>query len=664
MTTIKSILLLLAVIALSGLEAQKIFLDQPLTVGDGVIVFPSVDDPQVFYYMPDRPRVALNDAGQPEFSFTLYSEKDRSALDADNKEEQAGGGILHLLMTFGVSADRLSGARTALSGMVEGAVIKGPVIFTKGNIALISAVANPKGGFTKEILGLGKAPILEGSKAAIAFMLDARGAKLLWATFNNSTPDVSFSMEMEVDGYLSPMNGSVEGDFDQIYESHNASLGVSGSIGVVTLGAEIGMTLEKLEKEGKIKVHAEGTNAYRDTLLKIAYTKLVNMMFVSAESSYTAAKTQEKADRTAEKDPLERMKDVLSELKKDKKEGKEGNTEGKSSETLTDDGEEGVGETATKTKKNQEERLHDDGGQGPFGADYFSVPVNLAPSPSSAPATAPKKAMADAPKTVAPFSILATYRYRKVKQTGRFSIDLNTVSSATRAIRMDGNIGDMRRRCERCFKVVWLDEMYMFKQREVTVLLDGSLLSEFKNFVNSVDVTLRKRHPDGYVETETVGIDYARFNTSGRVAKLVYGRQENENDGWLDYEYRVTWNFHGNYTVQGEWTKDASDYISLSAPLGIKRVNIDADPKLMKANGIRSIQVMLEYDLGGTTQLKKVRLKNGGTMSEDVAVVLPLDSEEVYYRYLVVTEAGEKFVQRERKPVDLLSLTEITTIPK
>lgn len=669
MKKLKLLLILLAATALIGLRAQKIFLDQPLTVGDGVIVFPSVDDPLEFYYMPDRPRVALNDAGQPEFSFTLFTEKNRSALDADNKEEQTGGGILHLLMTFGVSADRLSGARTALRGLVEGAVIKGPVIFNKGNIALISAVADPKGGFTKEILGLGKAPIIEGSKAAIAFMLDARGAKLLWATFNNSTPDISFSMEMDVDGYLSPLNGRVEGSFDQIYESHNASLGVSGTVGVLTLGAEIGMTLEKLKKEGKIKVYTEGDDAQMESLLKTAYEKLVTMMFVSAESAYTAAKKVEKEDLAAQKDPLDRMKDLLELLKTDKKETEEEDAEGKPANTPNDEAGDEAGDTPatprdTSNRRNNEERLHDGGGRGPFGVDYFSVPVQERLAHRPPLAFAPLMTAATTPSPVAPFSILASYRYRRVRQTGHFSIDLNKVSATSRVVRMDGNIGDMRRRCERCFKVVALDEMDMFKQREIIVLLDGSLLSRFKEFVNSVDVVLRKRHPDGYVETETVGIDYARFNTTGRIAKLVYGRQQNENDGWLEYEYRVTWNFQGNHRIQGEWTRSTDNYITLAAPLGLKTVKVEADQDLMVRNGIQSIQVILQYNLGGNQQLETVRLKNGGPLSEDVSVILPLDSEEVFYRYLVVTEDGEKHVQRDLRLVDLLSLTEITNIPE
>lgn len=643
MTTIKSILLLLAVVLFSGLQAQKVFLDQPLTVGDGVVVFPSVDDPTVFYYMPDRPRVALNDGGQPEFSFTLFTEKDRSGIEDGNNEEQKGGGILHLLMTFGVTADRLSAARSDLANQVSGAVLKGPVIFTKGNIALISAVADPTGNFTKKIVGLGKAPIIEGSKASIAFLLEARGAKLLWSTFNNSTPDISFSMEMDIDGYLSPIKGRVEGDFDQIYTSHNASLGVTGTVaGVVTIGAEIGMTLEKLKRENKIRVYTEGDDAQMAKLLETAYNKLVNMMFVSAETAYAAAKKEERTDVALQRinSAVGNFSNLLKEPEKEKK------------DTTAQDS------TATPAPAAAEAAAADEGGGGggPDGADYFALPKRI-PSllgPAFAPAPAP----------VAPFSVLASYRYRRVKQTGTFSISFDKVSATTRVIRMDGNIGDMRQRCERCFNVVALDEMDMFKQREITVILDGSLLSQFKNFVNSVDVTLRKEHPDGYVETETVGIDYARFTTTGRIAKLVYGRQEGENEDWLDYEYRVTWNFHGDHTIQGEWTQDASDYIALAAPLGIKEVNVDADPDLMEENDIRIIQVMLEYDLGGKTQIKKVRLKSGGTLSENVPVVLPLDSEEVFYRYSVVTNSGEKFVQQERLPVILLSLDEITNIPE
>ena len=229
---------------------------------------------------------------------------------------------------------------------------------------------------------------------------------------------------------------------------------------------------------------------------------------------------------------------------------------------------------------------------------------------------------------------------------------------------MDGNIGNMRTECTACFHTVALDSISVFKQREVTVILDGSLLSEFKNFVNSVDVRLRKVHPSGYVETEMVGIDYARFTENGRVAKLVYGREENERDGWLNYQYQVTWNFHSNHQVESGWIDASSSYVQLASPLEIKYVTVSADPNLVRDRNIRTIQVLLEYQLGDRRRTKKVRLTQGGVLAAQVPVILPHDSDEVMYRYTLTTTDGRKFRQLTPRPVDLLSLEEITEIPE
>ena len=64
------ITILVLILFCTGLQAQKVFIDKPLRVGD-IICFPSVEKPHNYYYVPDKPHVAVKN-GKPQFSFTIF----------------------------------------------------------------------------------------------------------------------------------------------------------------------------------------------------------------------------------------------------------------------------------------------------------------------------------------------------------------------------------------------------------------------------------------------------------------------------------------------------------------------------------------------------------------------------------------------------------------
>ncbi|MBM1107815.1 hypothetical protein JQC67_16795 [Aurantibacter crassamenti] len=1130
----------------STINAQKVFIDQPIRVGE-FIVFPSVDDPNAFYYSPNKPRVAKSKDGKPQFSFLLFKEKNRSDVTKKNIEDQIGGGVVHALVEYGLTDSQVERLRSMLKEIKNDAVLKGPIVYKSGNIALVSAIADKNNGHVNNVIGVGKAPILENQKASIAFMLDTKGAKLLWSSFQTETPDIDFKFEMEMSGYLSPINGYLKGTFDQIYESHDMSLAASGSLGPITLGAEIGATFDKLRREGKIKVYTEGDDKEMQRLIMAGYKKLADMIFEPLNASYSQMANNDPSKNNAsafdqlsklkvledeEIDPLSKaqaMEDWKSgngvEENSVEKKPKINRVKPKESDKLKKaakeskvlgDSNKGIGFYGSGTKSSLFKPIHTAGGSrlnyvlnlkalslpkavkndnnlilntnfkktkeeyfinlskvdvfqdsrlkyenkhkdlvelhyrkkwvkssgnqsvlvslrhanivvenwkeafkesrnnsakgrkwitfNPSGNDEDEVSMeawrfrglvdictisynsrnelkdyleehegeimevieadtidehladgveeivrdyaneededenlNLPDMPlnsgtqhlardvdeafeylenndsnknnkisgiatmddwnaetadeyynenhdlvlirvneefvknkkllldgkyihvskkhlitiledcSNAVIEAEvnegdlyetfsyksseygaikidlwrlqalvKTYCADKEKrkdvlgaiderstwlsypgqkigrflvmndevlmnifdnyqealnewitydsnvkrgiyneklihefenfgmmepsqfkkaldlckdekakngiinklnfgskggrsqddyfdynlflhaynrvlfinsiralklnepqqsSPAPFSIYATYKFRQTKIEGDFNLEFNKVSAGTQPMYFSENIGNIKEKCESCFKIVSLDEMEMFKQREVLVILDGSILSNFKKFINSASITLRKEHPDNKFENEYANITYTNFKDTGNVHKMVYGWQGDDSETWGDYQYKVDWNFFQNYEVKGEFQDYDGDVLSISPPVSLKTVSIEADPDFVADNNIKYITIKLSYgygtrkqsgyvdlDAGGQFVSKPIRLRADGILSKQVGLILPNEVDEFSYTYKVTTIDGKNYQSGELKSTGLL-IDEIHEIP-
>lgn len=1155
-------MLLLLMLPMS-ITAQKVFIDQPMRVGE-FIVFPTVDNPNAFYYFPGNPRVAKNKEGEPQFMFTMFTEKNRTKAGAESSEQQSGGGLVHALVEYGLTAAQVKKLEAMLKAKNKAAILKGPVMFKSGNLALISGVVN-SGKHVKKVIGVGKAPILEGNKAAVAFLLDKKGAQILWSSFNSSTPDISFSFEMEMPGYLSPIKGYVKGEFKDIYEAHDMSLAASGSLGPITLGAEIGATLDKLEKDGKIEVYTEGDDKERDKLIAYGYQKLVDMLFVSTDESYNQMVNNDPSKRESGLAQLEKLNENRKKFNTEPEQGEEYNGQTGSSTSSSDKSsgeasgnstgvidltreseEEGGGNNEEKKEENKlaglfnfkkdnyikkyaggvsvgkplkfnfldtDYLLEQDKGKyeskhndlitlkyikrktpvkvslkhvaavldnfddalrvsktkkiygrnwidfnakigktkkvsmeawrfrglialcndkkrrdklrkavdeiklekalnravntsnngnkttkswylnkhndllkfkypkrwaNKQGNTIYSVSkkdaiailqnyeeaknesrrnnvignktINFKPSNSNYRTVSMEawrfrgfidlcktekarrilrkklgvasmddleplklnagvetvladmddwnaetamrynrenkdlilvavnskyvknkklllgnkyihislnhfktilddcrdagvemsvndnrdlyhffeyrnlfkidtwrfnaivKSYCSNSKTVdkvkrmlsdriviqtekkvdgkfkseyyrhlvidknllleiynnlstarnngieynsaiqrggkhkavydfgfgimepdqffkaiklcedkrrftrvkemierrgpsveddyyddyflnrlsdeefikslniikdkkksapAPFSIYASYRYRKTKKEGTYKLEFKKVKAETRVLRFDENIGNIKKQCKSCFNVVNLDEMKHFRQREVLALLDGAVLSNFNNFINSASIQLKKIHPNNQEELDDATIKYTDFNkvgdinkkVTGNIRKLVYGWKNDKDDTWGNYKYKIDWTYYSNLKIPGEWKEADANVITVSSPLSLKTLTIEADPDFAVDNQIKYIIVNIEYpygnkiqrgyvdfDEGGKFVHKVIRLKpSTGILSKKIGVILPNDVDEVSYSYTVITNDGKEHSSKLKK---------------
>jgi len=586
-------------------NAQKVMLDEPLKAGP-LMLFPDVNDKSVFYYVTDKPRIATGANGRPQFSFLKYVDNDPA------NKEGAGGGLVHAVVVLEVTEEHRKQAERELQRLKPGSTLRGPILFTDGTIALISSIANKDGEFTKQVLGLGKAPILDGHKAAISVLLSKQGAKILWESFKTPAPDMSVSFEMTMQGYRSPKRVKIEANFDQVYESSvfQAAAAVTGP---VLLAGEINATFEDLRKSGAIKVEQFGEDEDLEKALETAYNKLTSMMFDPAGGTGSpnlgqlgavgGAGSTSLLDRATQRlnsertEAQNRNREIRSENRADEArrasaaEGSRSNDSTASDTSLRDDV--AIGPRSARRSALRGGTANDDAGSGP-------IPEVSVPS----------------------ISIMASYQMKRIHQQGTFKIDLNKYTVDNLVMRFDENFGQIK--CPECFREANLEDP-LYVQRDVMAYLDGFNSEDFGKYINFANVTIRKKHEGGDVTNQEIRIDKTNFNTTGNNFKVIYGWKGDNNRGeWLNYDYKVTWNYFGGFTKEEPWKTTDLGSVPISSPYVRKFIDVEANSDFFELKGVRVLEVKVNYMLGDKEQTKTLRLDpRKAVLSGQIEVLMP-----------------------------------------
>lgn len=591
--------------------AQDILLDKTVRAGE-LTLFQSVSNPNEYYYLSDKPKLAVDPAtGKPQFSFLRYVENQKGSGDNATKDEGEGGGIIHCVVEMGVTQEQLSAARQGLQQVNSAGVIKGPAIYSGGTIALISSVNDPQSGFARKVLGLGKAPILDGQKAAISITLTKLGAKILWESFQTPTPDMSFSFEMELKGYRSPRRAIIEANFDQIYTHQSFSAAAITRQGNVMLAGEINLAFEDLYKSGAIKVTTYNPDENLEKAVEDAYSKLTRMMFDPAGASTPAAPALPGQTQTS---MLDRAQALLTQGRKDALEDfmllEDAERANLSKERPgTSDTE--ASTNATPSNSNGSTSVHA-GGSAPSRIKGYSAPK--------------EKYGYNRPQPTLPTTALvASYSMRTVRQRGIFKIDLNKYTIDNLSLRFDQNVGAIN--CPDCFKQVNLDDP-LYKQREISATIDGYNAEDFQKYINFVSISFRKKHEDGQYTNGDLTINRAKFNEQGNFFPFMYGwKGDNNRLKWREYEYKTVWNFFGGASTETAWAKSDMPTVPLSPPYMRKVIDVEMDQEVIAREGIRSVEVKVTYKVEGKDMIKQIRLNpKSNVLTAQIEVLLPVAS--------------------------------------
>lgn len=250
--------------------AQEILLDKMETCGD-LICYPSLDSPERFYYLPDQPRLAYKN-GRPQFSFLKYA-RTRKTGEAGTGQA-SGGGILHFLVTYGASDERVRQAENDLRQRHPDAVLAGPIAYRNGSFALVTSFQQENQQTTR-IVAVGKAPLMEGQKTAVSMALTRQGAELLWESFQSDTPDISLVFDMEFAGIRQPYEATLEADWKRVSKHDRINAGFKYK----WFGADVDILLQELRQTGAVKITTKGENKNMDQIIQSANEKLLKVMF-------------------------------------------------------------------------------------------------------------------------------------------------------------------------------------------------------------------------------------------------------------------------------------------------------------------------------------------------------------------------------------------------
>lgn len=660
---------------ISSAEAREVVLDRQVRAGD-LILFQSARNSNEYFYAADKTRLAVDAEGQPQFSFLRYVESNVSA-EVDN-DTAAGGGIVHALVELGVTDDQLADARAELRRVNASGVILGPVAFKSGTFALISSFAKEGSEFTDHVLGVGKAPLLENEKAAVSLSLSRRGAEILWESFRTGAPDISFSFNMEMEGYSSPREASIKADFEKVYQHQNFAAGVATPY----LQAEIKAAFDELRDTGAIEITQVGEDAQMESLISTAYDRLTAMMFAKADSSGTPSVAQLAAATGGTDSMLSKASALLetrrSETREENKAARARNERAanarakvaaaraasEESQQRASSAESGADQliqraeaarstaqiyrTKAEAAQSDEERANFNGLAEEFekqASSYEGIAEQRTQDASDereqiAEHNSEVESVAEVKdeeiQALPSLAIVASYQMRKIKQTGKFTIDLNKYAADSLSLRFDENIGDLTRYMDDTdvFKTVDISISSPFPQREIPVFVDGLNAADFGQYVNFVTVALRKKHENGQVTTDEIRIDRSNFQQTANNFKLSYRKGSDTSDQrFQEYEYRVLWNFFGGSEVDEPWRSSIRSGINVVPPYQRRTVFLEGNPEAVADANIRSVEVMLFFKLGDREQSRRISLRprNGQGLSDSIDFMLPADSYDYEY---------------------------------
>lgn len=262
------------------------------------------------------------------------------------------------------------------------------------------------------------------------------------------------------------------------------------------------------------------------------------------------------------------------------------------------------------------------------------------------------------------FGINASFQMKELRTKGKSNLIFNGRTTVNRTHYITFNIGDLYKNYgddTRFFKDVALWDP-AFQQREVFVGIDGDLEKEFEEMLNSVTLTMRKKHANGNETLEEVIINKERFKSyEGNLSLRYLNHGDTLRTEWLNYEYKTYWKFKGGGGFESGWLDENSAMINLYVPFKRRTIELDGDLESLK-NEVRAISVKIEYPF--FDQIKQDRLTIPTTANlNDISfkVTLPNTSEEVHYTITWLRREKPNLI---KKGIDKFGLIFIDEIPQ
>ena len=580
-------------------NAQEVLLDQMQEAG-GLKLFPVYGDDKTYYYLPDKVSIPNGTNGKKQFSFLKFIEESDGSGEG-GVQSTSGGGLVSFLVNFEVSDQVIQRAQAELQSKVSGAKIAGPITYREGTFALVSNFQQEDGDWTERVLGLGKAPVMEGHKAAVSIRLTKIGSTLLWESFQQAASDINVSFDMTIAGYRNPYEARLTAWWDRVARNESLNIGARTDF----LGVDVQNIMKELREQGAIELEVKGEDDKMDRLWEMAYGKIAEQMFEQSNDPTTLATLQDDPNVFSNFDRANQFnREVRERINREN-------------------------QAELERERRQQAELMRDAQHWPL-LDQMASDLNSGNNDASAQTTnssdrntASRGAPGSQPQvreanlqTPPSFSLLASYRKKEFKKTGKFELNFKKWTADTQAMRFDENIGGFGKKLindPAHFRVVNLDDP-AYKIREILVQLDGQNSDDFDKFVNFVTVAIRKTHQDGFKHFDELKIDRQNFTKTSNNFTMKYGfRGDTNRDKWKQYEYKITWNLFGGAQWSSEWQRTDDFIIPVVPPHRYREVTIEADPQIFSDENVRLATINFASTLFGKKDTQQITLKPSGS---------------------------------------------------
>ena len=271
------------VLAMTATPDALVNYDSGQRIIDGVQLLQDASDPAAYYYIPQFPRLATKADGTFEFVCLKYV----GGTAATN------GGLFHALVEFTLPPDVVESLEKKLKQQVPNGRIVGPVPLMQaldngeegvGSFQVVSAIlANKeKGEFTRSVVTSGKAPLMPGSKAVVAALLNEQGATLLWDSLNGPTSDVSVAIHAYYEAAVKAYNAKVTASVETVYNHFSRIANQQQDF----TKRQLRNIVDDLQRTGDLKIdvldRTAGLGIKADDMagiLQLVTDKLVELMF-------------------------------------------------------------------------------------------------------------------------------------------------------------------------------------------------------------------------------------------------------------------------------------------------------------------------------------------------------------------------------------------------
>lgn len=595
--------LLMAACSCESAWAQNILLDHYRKCGP-LICYPSADDSSVFYYLPSKPHLSLEDDGIPEFSFLRYVEAEATNGEGGITEAE-GGGIVHFLVDYSASERELGEAQKQLKDENEEALLKGPVIFEEGHFALVSSFVPdekaPQGGdvLSRRVIGMGRAPLIEGLKAAVSMHLTKKGSQILWESFKSATPDVSLVFEMTFSGMRDPVEAKVTADWTKLRKQTKKDIGAEIGYGPISLGFDYSNFWDKARQSGALTIEYKGDPGMLQPLVERAYSRLQELLFEPVPMTQYQAGEGRREDNSTEQ--------------------------------------------AVKIAKAMRAISSQQGGRAGTGASNDAKQSKPAKKSSKGQAGGlVKKPSGGTPWKL---SLKGGYRVRNVERSGSYRLNFSQRMTEKLTTVMAGNIGSLHERYgsnTKVFRTINLsDDTY--KRREIEVILDARNSEEFERYINFTTFSLSKKHGSGKETSAEIVINRRNFSSGKSFIVSYPWDQEPGYSDWKSYRYRVIWSFVGGSNYTEEWRVGDISAVTLTPPYEYRKVEFIADEETFKEKNVRLATIRVWHNFFGKKVRETINLMPGRSIySVTREFAVPSGSERIEYEITWTLKDGSK----------------------